>query len=215
MVCGALAAAGSSKGTCTYEFTDGHSKSKLRDFPAAPAARSLAIARALLDAGAQVATGLNRYGYSVLHYACEIGVPDVVSLVLERGAASEVNLATNLDYRCQSPLHFAVTGVDRIGCTYDMADPDAVANMAFAAAPRDVPSVVKALVGAGALIDARDADGQTPLHLAIEQAKPQILDIVALLEAGANPRLRGAHGMVPADELRPYAKLFAQRGIKL
>jgi hypothetical protein len=182
----ALAAAGSSRGTCTFEFTDAHCKSKFRDFAAAPAARSLAVARALLDAGAHVASGLNRYGYSVLHYACEIGVPDVVQLLLGRGAAAEVNLATSDDYSRQSPLHFAVTGASRIGCTYDTSDPDALANMAFAAKQRDVPSVVKALVAAGARVDARDADGQTPLHLVLEQVKPPLADALALLEAGAN-----------------------------
>lgn len=218
ILCGALAAAGSSKGTCTFEFTDAHCKSKLRDYAAAPAARSLAVARALLDAGARVASGLNRYGYSVLHYACEIGVPDVIQLLLNKGAASEVNLPTNDDYWRQSPLHFAVTGADRIGCTYDTNDPDAVANMVFAAKQRDVPSVVQALVAAGARVDARDADGQTPLHLAMGQAQPQLMDVIALLKAGANPLLKGAHGMVPAHELRPYAKLLtvlSQHGIKL
>lgn len=61
---------------------------------------------------------------------------------------------------------------------------------------------VPLLVEAGALVNAQDARGRTPLHVAVELQDPEI--VAALLKAGAARDLRDADGCTPlqrAEEL--------------
>lgn len=61
------------------------------------------------------------------------------------------------------------------------------------------PQMVKALVAAGADIEARSAHGQqTPLHVAAHNNRKAV--VAALLEAGANPTARTGKGQTP-DQL--------------
>lgn len=58
-----------------------------------------------------------------------------------------------------------------------------------AAAKRGHTAVVKALLQKGARVDATAKDGQTALHIAVENCKPQVVQM--LLGFGANVQLRG------------------------
>lgn len=69
---------------------------------------------------------------------------------------------------------------------------DVVQSGAFclhAAAKRGHTAVVKALLEKGALVDGMSKDGQTALHIAVENCKPQVVQL--LLGFGANVQLRG------------------------
>ncbi len=58
-----------------------------------------------------------------------------------------------------------------------------------AAAKRGHTAVVKALLQKGAHVDATAKDGQTALHIAVENCKPQVVQM--LLGFGADVQLRG------------------------
>ncbi len=47
-------------------------------------------------------------------------------------------------------------------------------------------------------MNARDGGGETPLHVAAEKSEnPEVIE--ALLQAGANPKLKDSEGKLPAD----------------
>ena len=63
------------------------------------------------------------------------------------------------------------------------------------------PSVITALIEAGADPVARDLDGDTPLHwAALFNSNPSV--ITALIEGGADPAARDYDGKVPFDRLK-------------
>jgi len=58
-------------------------------------------------------------------------------------------------------------------------------------------AVARALIRAGADLEATDAWGQTPLHVAVKEGKADVVE--ALLTAGASPWTRNAKGETPLD----------------
>lgn len=81
----------------------------------------------------------------------------------------------------------------------------------LAAGPADETAIVKALIDAGADLNAREPEsGKTAIHLLARYAcnEPQLKCFDMLLTAGADPNLRDAEGRTPLDS----AILLKNRG---
>lgn len=119
-------------------------------------ANHVAAATLLLNAGANV-NACTDTGYSLLHIACMNAASNVITMLLARGAQANV---CNPDTR-ETPLHLLVgkTG-------------------------NDCSDIIPKLVRAGALIDAIDFQGFTPLHTAISVCNVEATK--ALISAGAD-----------------------------
>jgi hypothetical protein len=130
--------------------------------------------KALLDRGFKV----NVYspdGFTPLGLACFFGHPACVKLLLDRGA--DPNAASQNDMQVR-PLHSAV-----------------------ARAPEDVAAAtVRALIAAGAEVDATQQGGYTALHQAADRGLETVVSL--LLTAGARRDARSAAGRTPADHAR-------------
>lgn len=111
-------------------------------------------------------------GFSLLHVACTFGQRNLVSFLLGRNAL--VNRNAENSSRA-TPLHLAVVYREEV----------------VAAAIADK------LIEYGAELNAKDADGQTPLHHAV--ARGSQLLVATLIEAGADPFLKDLQGRSPAD----------------
>lgn len=110
-------------------------------------------------------------GFQPLHLAAFFGRPDAVALLLARGA--EVSTPARHAFQV-APLHAALAG--------------------------PTPQVARALVAAGADVNARQQGGVTPLQ---EAAANGAVDLVGLLlERGADPAARDENGRTAADWAR-------------
>ena len=119
--------------------------------------RDPGLARALLEAGADVGAGTRIGHYTPLHVAAQAGAGEVVEILLGAGAGPEKPITAGGGAR---PLHLA-------------------------AASGDVRAVA-ALVAAGADVDATEESwGQTPLIFAAAKGRTTV--VRTLLEAGSDP----------------------------
>ncbi|MEW6277396.1 MAG: ankyrin repeat domain-containing protein [Candidatus Eremiobacterota bacterium] len=206
--------------------------------------RFLEIARALLDAGADPQAH-NRSGETPLHFAAASGEPEMVSLLLERGARADqpgfqaalerglLEVADRLAATGVVPSgsllsHLAAQGQadsvqwlldrgvcpdepDEEGCLPVVAALGAghlrmaqalvqagarlPAEALLAAAEHGFRPAVDWCLERGLPVDARDSQGNTPLHLACRSGCP--LCCQALLQAGASPNVRARDGSTP------------------
>ena len=132
---------------------------------------ALLVGRALLDAGAPV-DAADSNGRQALHFAAQEGRVEVARLLLDRGADVHA-LATWGDTVNMTPLHFAAAG---------SAEAEAVV------------AVVRALLDAGASIDAADSDDWQALHWAVTRGA----EVAALLLArGADVNAAEDNGKTP------------------
>jgi len=137
----------------------------------------------LLDRGFKVNV-FSADGFTPLGLACFFGHPACVKLLLERGADANAVAQNDMQVR---PLHSAV-----------------------ARAPEDAVAVnVRALVGAGADVNARQQGGYTALHQAADRGQEAVVKV--LLGAGARTDARSAAGRTPADHARAkgHARIVA------
>jgi ankyrin repeat protein len=111
-------------------------------------------------------------------------------------------VATHLEP--ESPLQNAVSHRDlqRVrGLLADGADPNVPGPLGHTAlhtaAARDEPTIAQTLIDAGALIDATDNAGNTPLLIAVTTPKPAIHAIDVLLAAHADPDAPNEAGATP------------------
>jgi len=118
---------------------------------------------------------LNEYspdGWTLLHLAAGFGTPATVELLLKRGA--KVRACSNNAQR-NEPLHAAL------------------------ALSRD-PETIRLLLEAGALSDARQTGGFTPIFSAAAANRRDLCEL--LLAHGANPRLTNDFGQTAASYAR-------------
>jgi ankyrin repeat protein len=126
----------------------------------------------LLDNGADQ-TRVNQDREAALHLAAKGGRNDIIKVLLAHGG--DVNMATKRegDYLYGlTPLHLAVV---------------------------EHPATVNLLVQCGANLNARDGQGNTPLHRAVEKFASSA--VLQLLDLGANPTVRNKADQLPLQRI--------------
>ena len=142
-----------------------------------------ALIPALVAGGADLHAGDNEAD-TPLHIAASIAVPATITLLIQLGA--DPNVRTSFDRL--TPLHVAARWCRNPSSDHLDANPAAT---------------IRALVEAGADVNARDQWGRTPLHDAagigaIQRHHPDI--IPALIELGADPNAACRHGCTPLHD---------------
>ena len=112
-------------------------------------------------------------GATPLHHAARHSGPEVVRIMLERGAD-----ATARDDNLKTPLHFAMTDGYSAPTDYS-ADPE----------------VVRLLLENGAEVNAADEHGNTPLISVSSDPRPEVTEL--LLAEGADATARNDFGTTP------------------
>ena len=164
-------------------------------------ATRLASIAVLLDAGADIHVR-DQFGATLLHAAAVHGQPEYIAALIDAGL--DVNAR---DESGRTPLHVAVSVNNSMGADLasildlDPTEDVTATRLAFLAAN------VVALIKAGADIDARDEDGETPLHSAAESGNPE--HIAVLVDAGADINAPDESGQTP---LHAAAAVTPSRG---
>ena len=184
---------------------------------AAVSMRQAGIVAALLDAGAPIEQRLPG-GVTVLMVAAALGLPDIISRLL--AANADVHAADDKSLRplhCAAQFGFTARDRSRLLAVYDGlllagAEPDEVAGMELtplllqlgagatpgtACDEHVVLAGVERLLDEGVSLEARDARGFGPLHLAAMHGLPLLVQ--RLLRAGADPDVRDALGRTPRE----------------
>lgn len=140
---------------------------------------------ALLNAGANIDAGLHEFGVSALHCAVRANAVDQVNRLLERGA-----IPNNVQLFSETPLHTAAAMgyeecarllVSHGACLEVLMGPMKMTALHLAAQDGNVDSL-QVLVSGGASADARNARGQSALHLAALAQSPETVEV--LLKSG-------------------------------
>ncbi len=162
----------------------------------------LPVARFLLEKGADD-NAQERWGQSALHIAAGKGDVECVRLLLDHGArvnATEINKST--------PLEFAITGTSKevvdllLEKGADVGTKSSKEMNAFHlwAIGAGEPGIADLLFARQADVNARDYDGKTPLHHAVNQGQKQAVEW--LLKHGAEVNVRDKNGRTPIDLLK-------------
>ncbi len=122
-------------------------------------------------------------GWTPLHLAAFFGRDDAVTLLIDHGAPLDAHSTNALR---NSPLHAALAG-------------------------HTLPVLVRRLVFAGADVTARDAHGNTPLHLAAARGFEPLCDL--LIARGAEAHVLSDDKSTPA--MLALARGFSELGAKL
>ncbi len=154
-----------------------------------------------LAAGARL-DARNRNGEGPLHLAAEFGDAATVGALIAAGAAVGVR-----GERGMTPLHIAVVDrqfvqilLERWSSGARPAAPQRRSVSAtWQAAIEDRVAKVKALIAAGADVEARSGErGKTPLHLAAGSSDAKTIN--ALIKGGARLEIRDKHGLTPLHD---------------
>ena len=136
---------------------------------------------ALLNAGANIDAGLHEFGVSALHCAVRANTVDQVRRLLERGA-----IPNNVQLFSETPLHTAAAMgyeectkllVSHGACLEVLMGPMKMTALHLAAQDGNVDSL-QVLVLGGASLDARNARGQSALHLAALAQSPETVEVL-------------------------------------
>ena len=156
-------------------------------------------ALALVKSGAAV-DAKNRYGQTVLELACQAVLPNLVELLLKRGALEKAEnrnrtlwtLASchGSDDVLESAVRIAQHLVEK-GVDVDAMDEDGRSPLMMAANRNNLP-LVKFLLRNGANVNAQDADAANRLSVLMYAQHPEMVQY--LLDHGADPSISTAYG---------------------
>ena len=161
-----------------------------------------------LDAGASP-SGATKAGVTPVMIAAQYGEPEIVRLLIARGANVHARSAS-----LQSPLSFAASSGAKDAALAEIVRLLVAAGAAIDTLHSDAPeseltplhlaayglkpAVCKALLAAGAAVDARSSTGATPLHKACEDEYGTNTAEV-LVAAGADVFIRDNEDRTPLD----------------
>lgn len=140
----------------------------------------------LLAAGADI-NAQAKDGTTALHRAAQTYSVPYMELLLSKGADPKAKIHDSIYYTTNgfTPLHFLL---------------GAYANGGASAYAAQKIVGIKCLLAKGADINAKDAEGETPLHLAAVWSDPEI--VTALLAAGADPQAKNLQGQTPLTSIK-------------
>lgn len=141
------------------------------------------LVRSLLDAGADVNEQAEDTLNTPLHWAAYYDLTDIAELLLSRGADTEAQ-----DKNGMTPLHDAVaftspkivTLLLRQGASVNAPNTAGDTPLHLAAMFNETSAIAESLIKAGAVLDVKNEDEQTPLYCAADESH---LDTTALLLA--------------------------------
>jgi uncharacterized protein len=156
--------------------------------------------RALLDAGAQVNTAEPQVGHTALMWAVREDRPELVSLLLTRGASLELKTRTGAKPAVRPPG--AGGGSHGVGIVRggvppqgeQQPTPGGMTALLFAAREGRLEAA-RLLIDAGADVNVSDANGIGPLLMAISNRHTPVAAL--LLARGANPNAADWWGRAP------------------
>ncbi|XP_058788944.1 ankyrin-3-like [Phymastichus coffea] len=172
-------------------------------------AAPLEMVRALLRHGADAAYCGGRESATALHLAARGRCPETCELLVRAGADVDAPSArdgsTPLHCLCEAPTGGDLAVAARLLALGAAAGSrgrrrDRASALHLAVRRRAPRELLGLLARAGADVDARTADGDTPLHEAARStAGPEDHAVAGLLELGARTRLCNARGHTPLD----------------
>jgi ankyrin repeat protein len=148
----------------------------------------------LLDGGWKTDTP-GWMGATPLHAAAQRGLPEVVRVLIRRGATVNARRPDRRD----TPLHFAASAavaglLIEGGAEVEALDWSSRSPLHWAA-QFGRADVAEVLIRSGAQVDRPEADGATPLHWAAQEGHPEVIQL--LLGQGARPDVPDGHGRTP------------------
>ena len=165
-----------------------------------------ALVRSLLDAGADVneqdAETLN----TPLHWVAYYGATDIAELLLSRGANTEAQ-----DRNGMTPLHDAVAFASPkivtllLGRGASVNAPNTAGDtpLHLAAMFNETSAIAESLIEAGAVLDVKNEDEQTPLYCAADESRLETTALLFALRANIDDAI---HALLcrnfPSEELK-------------
>lgn len=146
------------------------------------------IAALLIQNGASVNNRDNN-GRTPLYAACALGDPDCVRVMIEAGAAAD-----DADFSVMTPMHC----VDSPGYFYDSTsevEKKAEEGRHAEEAMKNEKKICDMLVSAKAKFDARDRNGDTPVHAFAKKSKYWLVEFAA--SKGADMNVKNIAGEAP------------------
>ncbi len=165
----------------------------------------------LLEGGASFETKSTKYGRTPLHIAAEEGKPEMVQLLMRKGADKDAldgnewtPLYTSAYYGSEAATVALLAG----GADVNLESGHGKTSVIHIAAEDTHVDILRAVIEHGADVDAADGTYQnTALHLAAQSNRAEAIDV--LVEAGAEIEARDSGGGTPLHSAATHLSLEA------